>query len=56
MKHLGIKLDRSLGFKYHIDHVTTEAIKELAAIKMLTTNREQWLLVVLYQGLVLSVI
>jgi ribonuclease HI len=57
MKYLGVKCDRSLCFKDHIEHVIVKARKGLAAMRvMAATNIEQRLLVLLYQALVLSTI
>ena len=54
MSYLGIKFDRSLCFRDHIDHVIAKARNALSVLKiMAAANIEQRLLVILYQGLVL---
>ena len=56
MKYLGMRFDRSLAFTEHIDQVVIKAKKGLSAMRvMAATDCEQRHLVLLYEGLVLSV-
>lgn len=42
-KYLGVKMDCSLRFKEHVNHLTTAAMKGFHAIKMMTAaNLEQY--------------
>ena len=55
MTYLGVRLDRSLSFRDHVDYVITKARKGLSAMRvMAAANIEQRLLILLFQGLVLS--
>uniref|UniRef100_A0A0B7B8J7 Reverse transcriptase domain-containing protein n=1 Tax=Arion vulgaris TaxID=1028688 RepID=A0A0B7B8J7_9EUPU len=56
MKYLGVQFDRSLHYRTHVDTMITKVRKGLAAMRvMAATCYRQRLLVILYQGLILSV-